>query len=101
MVSWDPRLPPIDTVQHKVMKGKSEDKDFKPKRSYTAKDKDVVKKATKTEHEKDVLSCSKCEYVTKKKVFLKKTYEHKTSRSHLQGVQRNVSNLHEVTQACG
>ena len=55
-----------------VMKGKSEDKGFKPKRSSTPKDKDVVKKATQTEHEKDVLSCSKCEYVTKKEVFLKK-----------------------------
>ena len=48
-----------------VMKGKSENKGFKPKRSSTPKDKDVVQKATKTKHEKDVLSCSMCEYVTK------------------------------------
>ena len=29
------------------MKGKSEDKGFKPKRSFTPKDKDFVKKTTK------------------------------------------------------
>ena len=37
----------------------------------------MLKRTTTSENKKNVLTCSKCEYVTKKKVFLKKHYNTK------------------------